>query len=90
MGLYLFTVVDSVHAASNRTIDDTNGDSVTGNLPGYGSSVGIGWNHGPPCSACLLKPDADQLFMGTWHDNTLDSGVAGYNSITLNFTGTLP
>ena len=81
--------MDNVHAGSNRTIDDTHGDSVTGELPKYLSSSNAGWNSGPTCSFCALKPDADKFFMGTWHDDTLDEGAAGNNSITLSFTGML-
>lgn len=80
--------ITSVHAASNRTIDDVHGDSVIGALPVYNSSANAAWSAGPPCAACGLKPDQDKLFMGTWHDNSLVANAVGTNSITLSFTGT--
>lgn len=80
--------MSDVHAASNRTIDDEYGDSVTGDLPIYASSAHVGWNAGPQgCAQCALVPDTDKLFRGTWHDNTLKTSVVGNNSITLSFTG---
>ena len=76
-----------VHAGSNRTIDDTHGDSVTGDVPKYDTSTDAGWNAEPGCTSCALMPDATEMFMGTWHDNTLHSDAVGNNSITFSFTG---
>ncbi|KAJ7689461.1 hypothetical protein B0H17DRAFT_1135042 [Mycena rosella] len=70
---------------SNRTIDDTKGDAITGFLPIYAPTQQ--WNVGTDCSGCLVQPDPSQLFDYTWHDTTQgDGGVP--SSVTLNFTGT--
>ncbi|KAJ7906333.1 hypothetical protein B0H13DRAFT_1619514, partial [Mycena leptocephala] len=70
---------------SNRTIDDTKGDPITGFLPIYAPESH--WNLGTNCSGCLVQPDIGQLFDYTWHDTTQgDGGVS--SSVTLNFTGT--
>ncbi|KAJ6558046.1 hypothetical protein B0H19DRAFT_126793 [Mycena capillaripes] len=74
-----------IAALSNRTIDDTKGDSVTGLLPVYAPANQ--WNVGTNCSGCLVQPEIGQLFDYTWHDTTQgDGGVS--SSVTLNFTGT--
>ncbi|KAF8186910.1 hypothetical protein K438DRAFT_1595870 [Mycena galopus ATCC 62051] len=74
-----------IAAFSNRTIDDTNGDPITGFLPVYAPEAQ--WNVGQNCSGCLVQPDVGQLFDYTWHDTT--QGASGVpSSVTLNFTGT--
>ncbi|KAJ6542808.1 hypothetical protein B0H19DRAFT_957811 [Mycena capillaripes] len=65
-------------AVSNRTIDDFNGDAVTGALPVYEG----GWNVDGNCTTCFVQPVSNQAFDHTWHDTT------GQNSVTLQFTGT--
>ncbi|KAI0736638.1 hypothetical protein C8Q72DRAFT_768914 [Fomitopsis betulina] len=69
---------------SNRTIDDTNGDSVTGALPSYSSS----WNVGQDCPGCRVQPSASDCFEGTWHDTTSDNGVSTPHTVTFSFQGT--
>lgn len=67
---------------TNRTIDDHYGDSMTGLLPVY---VG-GWNYGPNCSQCLVRPEPADTFMASWHDTTT-SPANDIVTVTLNFTG---
>ncbi|KAH9842375.1 uncharacterized protein C8Q71DRAFT_698456 [Rhodofomes roseus] len=68
---------------TNRTIDDTHGDSVTGVLPTYSNN----WNYGPNCSFCAIRPDANETFDGTWHDTTSNSTDPTQPSMTLTFDG---
>jgi hypothetical protein len=71
--------------ARNVTIDDQNGDAVTGAKPTY---VGT-WSFGPTCGAnCWIKPDAQDTLDGTWHDTTVFAGGESA-SITLQFIGEL-
>lgn len=73
----------TVHAgARNITIDDTNGDEVTGALPHYSS----GWSPGASCSSCWAKPDPSKAVDGTWHDTSAYT-TGGPTSATLSFTG---
>jgi hypothetical protein len=52
----LYLLVETTKAVlTNRTIDDQNGDSVTGALPKY-SPPGV-WNQGNGCGVCALKLD---------------------------------
>ncbi|KAJ7108614.1 hypothetical protein C8R44DRAFT_636053 [Mycena epipterygia] len=84
---YIFAQLRSCLATvSNRTIDDTKGDPVTGFIPVYAPENQ--WNlQGSNCTGCLVQPDIGQLFDYTWHDTTQgDGGVP--SSVTLNFTGT--
>ncbi|KAH9934657.1 uncharacterized protein B0H18DRAFT_977597 [Fomitopsis serialis] len=71
-------------AATNRTIDDHYGDSVTGRLPMYESQ---GWSYGPACSGCLAQPAADKTFAGTWHDTTTNRPNDVAHTVTLLFNG---
>ncbi|KAJ7204702.1 hypothetical protein GGX14DRAFT_368421 [Mycena pura] len=71
----------------NRTIDDTNGDPITGFIPKYSS----GWHSDPLqglCSPCPVQPDESQVFQKTWHDTTNEVPGATLPSVTLEFTGT--
>ena len=80
--LLTFLLTHSVCATpSNRTIDDTNGDSATGVLPQYSGS----WNIGQNCPGCDLQPDPAGAFEGTWHDST--SGSTDMHTVTLSFEG---
>lgn len=89
LGLCLFYTTSSAHASLSRniTIDDHYGDAVTGVSPVYCSDTDSRWNFGPACSSCALKPDADKLFMGTWHDCTAKSSDHATQNVTLTFTG---
>ncbi|KAH9842687.1 uncharacterized protein C8Q71DRAFT_733970 [Rhodofomes roseus] len=76
------------HASSiacNRTIDDTDGDSVTGVHPRYSSY----WNDGPSCSGCSAQPEADETFHGTWHDTTSNNPMGSpAHNVSISFQGT--
>ncbi|KZT74171.1 hypothetical protein DAEQUDRAFT_761607 [Daedalea quercina L-15889] len=71
-------------AATNRTIDDTYGDSVTGALPSYSES----WNIGQECTGCRVQPSPSDVFRGSWHDTTSDNPNTTTHSVTLSFQGT--
>ena len=47
-------------AATNYTIDDQNGNSLTGELPSYAPSNR--WSQGAQCSACFAQPDSEFTF----------------------------
>jgi len=70
-------------AKTNRTIDDTYGDSSTGLRPIYSDSV---WNYGQNCTGCTIRPFAENTFMQTWHDTTTNSAAA--RTVQLLFNGT--
>ncbi|KAJ7210424.1 hypothetical protein GGX14DRAFT_363358 [Mycena pura] len=84
--LYLLTqATQSAAAISQRTIDDTFGDSVSGALPSYAPADNFSPNS--DCSNCEFHPDPESAFKGTWHDSTqLPGGPAV--SVTVSFTGT--
>ncbi|KZT06162.1 uncharacterized protein LAESUDRAFT_759687 [Laetiporus sulphureus 93-53] len=65
------------------TIDDENGDSVSGMRPIYQPS----WNNGPQCPGCAIQPEKDKTFDQTWHDTTIHPGDPPHN-VTLTFNGT--
>lgn len=75
-------------AATNRTIDDEFGDSVTGQkaifLP---TTAGI-WE-GQECAGCRVQPNRDIAFEGTWNAATFrpEVGGSGPLSIDLSFKG---
>ena len=71
---------------TNRTIDDEEGDSVTGLMPQYFPPNG--WNVGATCAGCLVHLDPSQTFDGTWHDTTYSPKDLESPSITLRFNGT--
>ncbi|KAJ6592291.1 hypothetical protein DFH09DRAFT_1306165 [Mycena vulgaris] len=70
---------------SNRTIDDTKGDIVSGLLPVYSPAASFSLNSN--CSKCSVKLDPSQVFDGTWHDSSQLPGGKPV-SITLSFHGT--
>ncbi|EED84926.1 predicted protein [Postia placenta Mad-698-R] len=72
---------------TNRTIDDENGDSVTGLQPVYAPASGA-WNYGPTCSGCYVQPDVDDCFDHSWHDVTASPTDPEPRNITLTFNGT--
>ncbi|KAH9930966.1 uncharacterized protein B0H18DRAFT_120087 [Fomitopsis serialis] len=80
--------------AETRTIDDTFGDSVTGEIPNYSSSDC--WSQGPDCSGCFLQPDASKAYNGTWHDtssntcsgNDANDPFKAGHGVTFTFVGT--
>lgn len=77
----------AVHAdLVNRTIDDTNGDSVTGILPSYTTSED-GWNLQSACSSCWSHLDTGSVYDGTWHDATYDARHPSAKAVNISFTG---
>ncbi|PIL31267.1 hypothetical protein GSI_05965 [Ganoderma sinense ZZ0214-1] len=72
----------------NRTIDDQNGDQVTGKVPIY--TPAGGWTQGSHCNGCGINisigVDPGELFDGTWHDTTVHPNGPPH-AITMNFTG---
>ncbi|KAI0673167.1 hypothetical protein C8Q78DRAFT_704138 [Trametes maxima] len=80
-------LVDSATGLVNRTIDDQEGDSVTGALPNY---LPKRWNTGQTCSTCNIHPgiiDASQAFDGTWSDMTYSGAGWPDQVVAINFTG---
>ncbi|KAF7320185.1 Protein kinase domain-containing protein [Mycena kentingensis (nom. inval.)] len=71
-------------AATNRTIDDTTGDSVTGNVPTYAPSDA--WE-GSSCTSCAIQPAQALAHNGTWSAATYNPTMGSMN-ITFKFTGT--
>ncbi|KAH9934658.1 uncharacterized protein B0H18DRAFT_977599 [Fomitopsis serialis] len=85
LATYLSLQFQTVQAAStNATIDDNNGDSVTGRKPKFSAS----WNYGPDCPGCLVQPDQQHTFDRSWHDTTASPGDTSPHNVTLHFTGT--
>ncbi|KAI0354714.1 hypothetical protein OH77DRAFT_483639 [Trametes cingulata] len=91
-----FTPLVLVAARSvNRTIDDQNGDSVTGTQPDFWPGPGVDpnstWIQGIDCVHCSMLPhkvvDVSQTFDGTWHDSTYHPGNPD-RGLTASFTGT--
>ncbi|KAJ7117458.1 hypothetical protein C8R44DRAFT_790759 [Mycena epipterygia] len=83
--IFLTRVALCIANLSNRTIDDTRGDSETGLLPVYSPVANFSLNSN--CSTCSIKLDPAQVFDGTWHDSSqLRDGPPV--SITLSFNGT--
>ncbi|KAJ7192961.1 hypothetical protein GGX14DRAFT_379556 [Mycena pura] len=72
-------------AITNRTIDDTNGDPITGFMPMY-TPNNLQWNVGSACTGCKIQPDPDLAFDSNWHAITRHEGD-GPTFVTLNFTG---
>ena len=85
--VYTFLSMACTAAISvNRTIDDEEGDPITGFKPEY-SPPGL-WNIGATCDHCTVRPNSSQTLNGTWHDTTFYPGSPGPQSITLRFKGT--
>lgn len=70
----------------NRTIDDTNGDSVTGFPPSYIPSEDF-WNRQSGCSRCWSHLDTSSVFDGTWHSSTFDATHTTAKAVNISFTG---
>lgn len=73
---------------SNRTIDDSLGDSVTGIRPSYFPTTGI-WQTQEDCAhRCSIQPDITQAFDGTYTaGSSFPSPGSHPISITLEFSG---
>ncbi|KAF9037905.1 hypothetical protein BDP27DRAFT_1435522 [Rhodocollybia butyracea] len=85
--LVLFLHVTAVRLqAVNRSIDDTFGDSVTGQRPVFlPTSPGVWANQ--DCTGCAIQPPTTKAFDGTYTASTYNS-MLGSISIAFNFTGT--
>ncbi|KAI0775463.1 hypothetical protein BC629DRAFT_1595092 [Irpex lacteus] len=70
----------------NRTIDDQNGDSVTGEQVSYSPSQR--WSQGNGCGGCSAKPDASQTEQQTWHDGSRNPSRDPPITVSFKFTGT--
>ena len=70
----------------NRTIDDSYGDSQTGQLVVYLPEVDIPW-HNQTCGGCAIRPDVSQVFMGTYTAATYHPGRPPNMNITMQFNG---
>ncbi|KIK58833.1 hypothetical protein GYMLUDRAFT_60564 [Collybiopsis luxurians FD-317 M1] len=71
--------------AVNRSIDDTLGDSVTGQRPLFlPSTLGV-WEDNT-CKECALQPPTSNAFKGTYTAATYNPGLKNM-SITFEFTG---
>ncbi|KAF8209145.1 hypothetical protein K438DRAFT_1451331, partial [Mycena galopus ATCC 62051] len=74
----------------NRTIDDVDGDSVTGALvqylPAVPASNGPLWFNQTSCSDCADIPDATFTFDNTWSAAVYTADV-GSMSLSMPFTG---
>ncbi|KAL5523488.1 hypothetical protein ACEPAG_7661 [Sanghuangporus baumii] len=89
---FLFSLL--AHAApTNVTIDDTNGDAVTGAQITYNPAPA--WQAGQSCQNCTAKLDGNQAYDGTWHDASYNppGGLSNYYpgtiiSASADFTGT--
>ncbi|KAH9829632.1 uncharacterized protein C8Q71DRAFT_717841 [Rhodofomes roseus] len=79
--LALLSTPGSCQTTGYRTIDDYYGDSVTGQKPVYSE----GWNYGPTCSDCLVRPYAAYTFEGSWHDVTASPTDTSPRNVTLTF-----
>ncbi|KAF9457712.1 hypothetical protein BDZ94DRAFT_1202270 [Collybia nuda] len=75
--------------ATNRTIDDQFGDSVTGQKPIFSPTTEGIWAN-ETCAGCRFQPDKAVAFKGTWQAATFrpEPGGSGPLSIDLSFKGT--
>ena len=81
----LVVVIFSLSMAqpTNRTIDDTFGDSETGRLPVYLPPTAWGGNN---CTGCAIQPDRDMAFDGTWMAVTYHPALISAN-VSFSFEG---
>ena len=74
----------AVARSTNRTIDDTFGDSVTQLQVTYTSN----WHVGQTCSVCAVSPNRAQAYGGTWHDTTSNNpNSTAPHSASFRFNG---
>ncbi|KAG6840976.1 hypothetical protein C0991_002958 [Blastosporella zonata] len=70
-------------AVTNRTIDDTAGDLITGAKPIY---MNVPWET-PACGGCKIKPPLDDVFMQTYSALTYMQEKFPFMSIQFSFQG---
>ncbi|KAF8958003.1 hypothetical protein BDZ97DRAFT_1668984 [Flammula alnicola] len=86
--LFWLYVSPVTSAIVNRTIDDSFGDSQTGQLVTYApATAGVWADETCPVTVCAIRPDTTQAFKGTYTAATYNPGL-GSMSITMQFTGT--
>ena len=78
-------VSHNASASHNITIDDERGNEKTGTLPTY--TPADQWSQGASCSSCSAKPDAQQVFGGTWHDALHIAGETVPRVVSVQFDG---
>jgi hypothetical protein len=78
---FFLVFLPALAVPKNRTIDDTYGDSVTGELPVYWHT----WN-ASPCAQCSVQPDLSKARRGTWH-STKSVNTDDWMTVNLTFTG---
>ncbi|THV03973.1 hypothetical protein K435DRAFT_230092 [Dendrothele bispora CBS 962.96] len=88
--LVLLTLISRVLGdAVNRTIDDSLGDSVTGQRPTYLPETPGVWEDETCGAGCFIQPDRSLAFDGTWTAATYKpSNGVGNVSLSFNFHGT--
>lgn len=88
-GTLVFTLSFVAHLALgalvNRTIDDTFGDSETGDLPSFYPASGV-WKRGQDCGDCYIKSDPARSFRESWTEATVPANTA--SGIRMQFDGT--
>lgn len=85
--LYLLSRLNKVvfcQKTTNRTIDDTIGDLVTGAKPTYIPSSGV-WDD-TTCVGCAIVPETTKAFRGTWNAATYNRNIPEV-SVQFSFTG---
>ena len=70
---------------TNRTIDDTFWDLLTGTRPIYVPSTGGVWKDAV-CVGCAIIPDPSEAFEGTWTAATYNKDIPEV-SVEFTFTG---
>lgn len=86
---FIFTILllTTASTARNITIDDQQGDEVTGFQVIYYPNDRA-WAQGSQCPGCALQPNPSLAMDGTWHDATWHGTESGGPwSFTLLFNG---
>ncbi|KAF5373808.1 hypothetical protein D9758_000976 [Tetrapyrgos nigripes] len=83
--LFLLLLRDVLGVAVNRTIDDSLGDSVTGQRPIFLPSTGGVWED-QTCAGCAIQPNRSLAFSGTWTAATYNPNLRNI-STTFTFRG---
>jgi hypothetical protein len=80
--LVLLRGVDGI--ISNITVDDENGDEVTGAKPSF--SPNDAWLQGAGCNGCAATPSLAFAFDRTWHDATYILGIGDPEPRVMSYT----
>ncbi|KAF5331008.1 hypothetical protein D9619_005245 [Psilocybe cf. subviscida] len=84
--LFWSSVLPAIATLTNRTIDDTFGDSFTGEKVQFLPTTANVWQD-QTCVGCAINPDILQAYQGTYTAATYNPGLGSAN-FTLNFHGT--